>query len=113
MRRLNWRLSARNPNRLFTNEFESEEIADYGLILDSRRVINSEELDEEIFENSVSAAASLASEFLKKGNRVSMLLYGKPVSHVFPGYGKLQLHSILKKLASVNLGSYVPFDYLK
>jgi uncharacterized protein (DUF58 family) len=37
LRRLNWRLAGRYPRRLYTNEYEGEEIADYGLILDARR----------------------------------------------------------------------------
>lgn len=113
LRRLNWQLAARYPNRLFTNEFESEEIADYGFILDSRKLTDAEEIEEELFESSVSAVASLAEDYLMKGNRVSLLVFGKPISHIFPGYGKQQLYSIKAKLASVQLGSYVSFDYIK
>ena len=34
--RIEWRRTARHPGRLFTREFEQEEIADIGLILDAR-----------------------------------------------------------------------------
>ena len=33
---INWRLSARHPQEIFTNEFEQERIADVGLIMDAR-----------------------------------------------------------------------------
>ena len=113
LRRLNWQLAARHPNRLFTNEFESEEIADYGFILDSRKMTDAKEIEEEMFESSVSAVASLAEDYLKKGNRVSLLVFGKPISYVFPGYGKQQLSSIREKLASARMSPYTPFDYIK
>ena len=38
LRRLNWRLAGRYPRRLFTNEYEGEETAEYGFILDARRL---------------------------------------------------------------------------
>ena len=40
LRRLDWRLTARHPHKFFTKEFEQEEIADIGLILDARRKTN-------------------------------------------------------------------------
>jgi len=113
LRRINWQLTARHPDRLFTNEFESEEIADYGFILDSRILTNAEEIEEEILESSLSAVQSLAEDYLKNGNRVSLLIFGKPIRYVFPGYGKQQLSSLREELASAKLSPYIPFDYLK
>lgn len=37
LRAINWRLSARHPRWIFANEYESERIADVGLILDARK----------------------------------------------------------------------------
>ena len=40
LRRLDWRLNARHPGELFTREYEQEEAADIGLILDARSETN-------------------------------------------------------------------------
>ncbi len=37
LRTLDWRLTARHPHKLFSKEFEQEEIAEIGLILDARQ----------------------------------------------------------------------------
>jgi uncharacterized protein (DUF58 family) len=113
MRRLNWRLAARHPRKWYTNEFEAEEIADFGLILDTRRLSNASRMDEVLFENAVSAAASLAEMILKNGNRVSLLAFGRAMSSIFPGFGKQQLNRVLESLGRARLGEYVPFNYLK
>lgn len=113
LRRLNWRLTARHPRKLFTNEYEREEIADLGIILDARRITSDHMLEEALFEHAVSAAASLSENFLKKGNRVALLIYGEAVTTLFPGYGKRQFNSILRNLARARLGANVPLGYLE
>jgi len=113
LRQLNWRLKARHPQKMFTNEYEREEIADFGLILDTRKFSNADAMEEALFEYSVSAAASLSESFLKNGNRVSLLVYGRPINTVFPGYGKKHLNILLRILAQAKLGAYVPFNYLE
>jgi uncharacterized protein (DUF58 family) len=110
LRRLNWRLAARHPQKLFTNEYEREEIADFGFILDTRKLSSADVLEESLFEYSVSAVASLAESFLKDGNRVSLLVLGKSITSVFPGYGKRQLNLLLRSLARAKLGAYIPFN---
>jgi uncharacterized protein (DUF58 family) len=113
LRRLNWRLAARHPRQLFTNEYEREEIADFGLILDTRRLSSANAAEEALFEHSVSAAAALAEGYLKHGNRVSLLLFGTSMKSVFPGCGKHQLNQLIWNLARAKLGPYLPFDYLE
>jgi uncharacterized protein (DUF58 family) len=98
---------------MFTNEYEREEIADFGLILDTRKFTNADAMEEALFEYSVSAAASLSESFLKNGNRVSLLVYGRPINSVFPGSGKKHLNILLRNLAQAKLGAYVPFNYLE
>jgi uncharacterized protein (DUF58 family) len=112
LRRLNWRLAARHPRTWYTNEFEREEIADFGLILDTRRLSNASAMEGVLFENAISAAASLAEMVLKNGNRVSMLVFGQAMSPIFPGSGKYQLNRVLESLGRARLGEYVPFNYL-
>ena len=101
LRRLDWRRTARHPHQFFTKEFEQEEIADIGLILDARRRTDLRIGQDSLFEHSARAAASLAQVFLRQGNRVSLLIYGEHIVNVFPGYGKMQLNRILRTLAEV------------
>jgi len=113
MRRLNWRLAARHPHKLFTNEYEREEISDFGFILDTRKLTNADAMEEALFENSIRAVASLSENILNHGNRVSLLVFGEFISYVFPGYGKGQLSLLQRKLACAKLGENLPFNYLE
>jgi uncharacterized protein (DUF58 family) len=101
LRRLDWRLTARHPHKFFTKEFEQEEIADIGLILDARQKTNLQIGEDSLFEHAARATASLAEMFLRQGNRVSLLVYQRRYASVFPGYGKLQLNRILHTLAQI------------
>lgn len=113
LRRLNWRLAARHPRQVFTNEYEREEIADFGLILDARKLTRMDSVEGELFENSIRAAASLSEIFLKDGNRVALLVFGETLESLLPGYGKKQLNRILGCLARAKLGSHISFGYLE
>lgn len=109
-RQINWKISARRHDELFTNVFEQERVADVGIILDARQRMDillppQQALPSEddracsLFEYSVQAAASLAETFLNDGNRVSLLVYGSGLESVFPGYGKMQRDRILRTLS--------------
>ncbi len=102
LRRLDWRRKARHPEQFFTKEFEQEEIADIGLVLDARQKTDVKVGEDSLFENSVRATASLADVFLHQGNRVSLLIYGKHSVSLFPGYGKVQLNRILHALSQAS-----------
>jgi uncharacterized protein (DUF58 family) len=99
LRSLDWRMTARHPNKFFTKEFEQEEIAEIGLILDARQNTEMHVGRESLFEHDVNATASLAEMFLHQGHRVSLLVFGKRISIVFPGYGKTQLHRVMSCLS--------------
>lgn len=103
LRTLDWRLTARHPRKFFTKEFEQEEIAEIGLILDTRQATNLQNGEESLFEHSVGAAASLAETFLHQGHRVSLLVFGKTMLNAFPGYGKTQLHRIMSCLSKARV----------
>jgi uncharacterized protein (DUF58 family) len=113
---LDWRLTARHPGKFFTKEFEQEEIAEIGLILDARRKNELRVGEESLFEHSIGATASLAEMFLHQGHRVSLLVFGGAITSVFPGYGKTQLHRILSCLSKVKIepaeGALAYFDFL-
>ncbi len=116
LRSLDWRLTARHPRRYFTKEFEQEEIADIGLILDARQRAELKIGADSLFEHSVGAAASLAEMFLHQGHRMSLLVYGRTMLNVFPGYGKLQRQRVMSCLskAKVDAGTQttVPLNYI-
>jgi len=105
LRWLDWRLTARHPGRLFTKEFEQEQIADVGLVLDARGAVEHRVGEESLFEHSVRAAASLAATFLRQGNRVSLLALGEPEMRIYPGVGRVQLQRILSCLAGVRVAA--------
>lgn len=113
LRRLNWRQAARHPDARFTNEYEREEIADFGLILDARKLTNADGMEHALFESAVRATASLSELFLKEGNRVAFLAFGGKMLFLFPGSGKKQLNLILRDLASVRQGPNLSLTYLK
>jgi uncharacterized protein (DUF58 family) len=95
LRRLDWRLAARHPRKFFTKEFEQEEIAEIGLLLDARQSSELRIGEESLFEACVGATASLAEMFLHQGHRVGLLVVGETMLNTFPGYGKTQLHRIM------------------
>jgi uncharacterized protein (DUF58 family) len=101
LRRLDWRKTARHPHQFFTKEFEQEEIADIGLILDARSKMDLHVGEDSLFEHSVCATASLAEVFLRYGNRVSLLIFQEALVKLSPGYGKVQLNRILRALTRV------------
>ena len=113
---LEWRLTARHPGKFFTKEFEREEIAEIGIILDARQSNELQIKEESLFEYSVGATVSLAEMLLRQGHRVSLLVFGGRITSVFPGYGKTQLHRILNCLSQVKIesadGLLGNFDFL-
>ncbi len=109
---INWRISARYPNSLFSNEFEQERIADVGLILDARQRTNVTGSNQSLFEHAVRATAALASTFLKDGNRVGLLIYGRGLERTHPGYGKHQRQIIMRALSHAQIGDSLVFDNL-
>jgi len=112
LRWVNWRVTARYPRRIYSNEFEQERVADVGLVLDARQRHDLQANNDSLFEHAVRATASLADAFLRDGNRVAMLTYGAGLSWLFPGYGRLQRERILQALARVQTGESEIFDSL-
>lgn len=102
LRRMDWHHAARHPGRRYTREYEQEEIAEIGLILDARQGTDLRAGEDSLFEHSVRAAASLAEVFLRQGNQVSLLVYGSQAAVEYPGYGKGQLNKILGALSRVS-----------
>jgi uncharacterized protein (DUF58 family) len=110
---INWHASARHVSDLYSNEFEQEKVSDVGIILDGRERANRISSSTSIFEHSVQAAGSLAAGFIKQGDRVGLLEYGKYLQWIIPGYGKYQLEKILRSLSAVKPGQSLVFSYLE
>lgn len=104
LRSIHWRLSARHPNQLFSKEFEREEMADVGLIVDGNSDLNVESGQGQLFDFSIQIASTIARDIIQKGNRLSLLVLGDRVARVFPGSGKLHLARILNQLAASQPG---------
>jgi len=112
LRRVNWRAMARRPDRPYTTEFEQERTADVGLILDVRRQSVFEMEGISLLEYGVQATAALAESLLHDGHRVGLLLYGRGIEWVFPGYGRVQREHILRALANAGPGDSQVFASL-
>jgi uncharacterized protein (DUF58 family) len=99
LKRLYWRLNARNPLRRYTKEFIQERTAEIVLVLDGRQRMDLAVGDQSLFELEVEATASLAAMLLRQGQRVGLCIIGTTPRNVFPDYGKIQLRRILNCLA--------------
>jgi len=110
-RSINWRVTARHPQGLFSNDYEQERVVDVGIILDGRLRTN-EFGSRSIFEHSVMATAALADVFLSTGNRVGLFFYGQQVHWTLPGYGKMQVERILHDLSRLEMGHWQAFTEL-
>jgi len=103
-RTINWRVSARHDENLYSNEYQQERVADVGIVLDARASVNMFHTDHSIFEYKVSAAAALSDAFLSQGNRVGLFVYSGFLGWTLPGYGKIQRERIMQTLARAQVG---------
>ncbi len=112
-RHINWRVSARHAEDLYSNEFQQERVADVGIVLDGRERSNLFVGGHSLFEHSVLAAASIADASLSQGNRVGLLVYGQYLEWTWPGYGRLQRERILHALSHAAPGASQIFEGLQ
>ncbi|MBC7875817.1 MAG: DUF58 domain-containing protein [Anaerolineales bacterium] len=103
-RMINWQVSARHAENLYSNEYQQERVADVGIVLDARVRANLFHEDQSIFEHKVKAAAALSDAFLSQGNRVGLLVYSGYLGWTIPGYGKIQRERIMQALARAEVG---------
>ncbi len=112
-RRINWRVSARHAEELYSNEYQQERVGDVGIVLDGRERTNLFAGGRTLFEYSVMAAGALADAFLTQGNRVGLLIYSRYLQWTLPGYGKLQRERILQALSGAAPGASQIFEGLQ
>ncbi|MFQ6033800.1 MAG: DUF58 domain-containing protein, partial [Candidatus Bipolaricaulia bacterium] len=68
---------------------------------------------ESLIDYSVRAAATLARYFIKEGNRVGLLIYGRYLDWTFPGYGRMQLVKLMEALTRAEKGDKAIFEGLE
>jgi len=112
IRRINWRASARREE-LIVNLFEQERMTDVNIIVDARTQAHLEIGDVRSLDRVVRAAASMASHFLRRGNRVGLLVYGDTLNWTFPAAGRLQMERLLHALALARPSARAAFDKLR
>lgn len=113
LRRINWRVSARYLDFLYSNEYERERVTEIWLILDGRKRSNLSSERGDLFEQIVLAGSGLAQALIKEGNRVGLLVFGGYLRWTFPGYGKVQRERILRALARAHPGDLFIFSDLE
>lgn len=101
-KRINWKASARH-NTLIINETEAERVTDVMVVLDTD-VSFFGQTGTEMFELEVRAAASISRHFLRRGNRVGLILQGGERGSVPAGFGKRHEKRILYLLAAAKPG---------
>ena len=112
LRRLNWRAWARS-RQLFTNDYSFERSLDVWIVLDARSRSYPSSPNPRLFEDSVSACATLAREITVQGHRVALYIYGGVIDDfVSLGTGPRHIERIMARLTSVSLVNRVAFSSL-
>ena len=104
VRSVNWRATARRGT-LVVNERHPERNADVVIFLDS--FAEARAADEGTFEHAVRAAATLASRFLERRDRVGLVAFGGFLRWLEPGGGLVQRYRLVDAL----LETGVEFSY--
>jgi len=102
-KRINWKSFAR-WNNLMVNEFELESTTDVVIMIDSRESQNIGTIKHNPIEYNVKAALSIASKFLKRRDRVGLIIYGKKegqLKWIYPDSGKKQLNKLIKEIVEI------------
>jgi uncharacterized protein (DUF58 family) len=95
VRRVNWRASARRQE-LWVNEFHSERNADIVLFLDT--FAEARRADASTLDSAVRAAASLATAYLLRRDRIGLVSFGGYLRWLLPGSGLVQRYRIVDAL---------------
>lgn len=106
-KRINWRATARaaDEDRLLSNEFTSEQVAEVLIVLDCRSNIGDpRDRGSSITSFSVKATMSIAERLLRDKNRVGLLAIGEVSERVAPSYGRRQFDRIALTLTKFNPG---------
>jgi uncharacterized protein (DUF58 family) len=113
LRRIHWKASARHDD-FMVREFDREPSGDLWLVLDMDATVQAGAEAEATQEYAVILAASLASQFLRQGERraVGLICSGRKPIHLPPGRGQGQLWRILEALALAEPAEGIPLEEL-
>jgi len=106
-KKINWKAFART-GELMVNEYEREDINDIMLIVDARLKTALKNAVENPIDYESRAAASAAAFFMKRKDRVGLMIYGERISILQPESGERQLYNILNSLAAMQPGGDIP-----
>jgi uncharacterized protein (DUF58 family) len=95
VRRVNWRASARR-RELWVNEYHAERNTDVVLFLDT--FVEARREDASTLDGVVRGAASLASEYLQRRDRIGLVSFGGVLRWLMPGSGLVQRYRIVDAL---------------
>lgn len=96
-KKINWKATAK-LNKLMVNQYELEDVFDVMIFLDARSITKVGSTLRNPLEFGVKAAATLASTFLKRTNRVGLVTYSDKVRVIKPGSGETHLATIISTL---------------
>jgi uncharacterized protein (DUF58 family) len=99
LKRLYWRLNARNPFKRYTVESIVERTAEIIVVLDGRQRMDIAAGESSVFGREVEAAASLSAMLIRQAHRVGLFVMGTRPVNIVPDYGRVQLRRILNCLA--------------
>jgi uncharacterized protein (DUF58 family) len=105
IRQVNWRASLRH-NTLYVTEHHRERNADVVLMLDTLADVGA--APDRALDHGIRAAASLASAYLARKDRVGLIAYGGTIDWVKPGAGRVQY----ERLADALVRTDIVFTYV-
>jgi uncharacterized protein (DUF58 family) len=111
-KRINWKSFAR-WSHLMVNEYELESTTDIIIMLDARETQDTGTLKHNPIEYGIKAAVAISSRFLKRRDRVGLIIYGESegkLKWVYPESGKKQLYKTIKELVEVQTDGDFPFN---
>jgi len=111
LRRLDWKAYARLGELVIT-EFEEERATEAMVVLDVRAGAYPAAGGEELLDHAARAAAAFCQWLLREGHRVGLLLYGRYLDFIMPGYGHRHGERLLTALARARLGHVDVFSEL-
>ena len=95
---------------MMVNQKTRDAVTDVFVILDTREVSRIGTVLKNPLEMGASAAASLASHFLKRKDSVAMVTYGSRMDFLPPDSGDKQQYKVLSRLASVSPSGSMPLQ---
>jgi len=112
-KRINWKAFAR-WNAPMVNEFELESTTDVIIILDAREKEETNgSLRKNPLEYGIRAATNLAANFLKRRDRVGLIVYGtseRDLTWIYPESGNTQLYKLIRGLVQTKASGTFTFQ---